>query len=120
MNGDYDQGEEGEEGRRSRKSASVSSSVSVSGSEAVVFCRGNVETEIIPNQDVGVEFGFNVLENTTYLVSHNCVKITVFYDKGLITMFVLFTRPGPHNPWRMQLQLLKLLNLPHPRLHPPP
>lgn len=51
---------------RSRNSASVSSSVG--GGEAVVFCRGNIESEI-PNQDVGFEFGFNVMEHTTYLVS---------------------------------------------------
>ncbi|XP_035701117.1 uncharacterized protein LOC110862054 isoform X2 [Folsomia candida] len=66
VNGDHEQDIDPEElmEGRSRNSASVSSSVG--GGEAVVFCRGNIESEI-PNQDVGFEFGFNVMEHTTYL-----------------------------------------------------
>ncbi len=68
VNGDYEQNElVDQDDGRSRNSASVSSSVT-GGNEAVVLCRGNVDFEF-PNQNVGVEFGFNVMENTTYLVS---------------------------------------------------
>jgi hypothetical protein len=45
-------------------SASICSSTG--GEVPVVFCGGNFEGDVPPNQDVGFEFGFNVMENMTY------------------------------------------------------